>query len=234
MDEKQNIFDRYVMLMDQNIKGVQIGVYSVALAGLAIALRSVRPFSRFVRPSDVPNGFIVSRMKLNGIVERIEPNGALLMVQHKPLIPLPRSKVNSLPVKISGVTINGHGISWLQSIVSGNKVTFVPVLKHKDCVQCEVTMQQSTKDNKLRILNVGPALVSIGFGKVDKIENSLLTNSQYQTYYKQLKTAELMADRKRLGNWYYVKTTKELSQKMATLLFSLLKPKVKPAKIASA
>lgn len=24
MDEKQNIFDRYVMLMDQNIKGIQV------------------------------------------------------------------------------------------------------------------------------------------------------------------------------------------------------------------
>lgn len=68
------------------------------------------------------------------------------MVQHKPLFHLLRTKVNSLPVKISGVTVNGHGISWLHSIVAGNEVTFIPVLKQKDFVQCEVTMQQKTHD----------------------------------------------------------------------------------------
>lgn len=74
------------------------------------------------------------------------------MVQHKPVIPLLPKKVANLPVKISGIEINYNGVCWLQTIVAGNKINFIPMLKQKDCVQCEVTMDQKTKDvSTLRI-----------------------------------------------------------------------------------
>lgn len=76
------------------------------------------------------------------------------MVRHSPLIRLSRSKVDCLPVKIAGVNVSGNGLSWLQTIVAGNNVTFVPVLKQKDCVHCEVTLPQTIKDvrNKTKVI----------------------------------------------------------------------------------
>lgn len=110
--------------------------------------------SRFKRPSDIPNHFIKERRELTGLVERIEPNGALLMIQHKPLVQIPgiNSSAQQLPVKISGVNVYGHGISWLQAIVAGNEVKFIPVLKEKDYVQCEVLLPQQTLDVNLKFL----------------------------------------------------------------------------------
>lgn len=64
------------------------------------------------------------------------------MIKHQPIIPLPGSSTNSLPVKITGVNVSGLGISWLQTIVAGNEVKFVPVAKFKEFVQCKVILPQ--------------------------------------------------------------------------------------------
>lgn len=76
------------------------------------------------------------------------------MIQHKPLVQIPgiNSSAQQLPVKISGVNVYGHGISWLQAIVAGNEVKFIPVLKEKDYVQCEVLLPQQTLDVNLKFL----------------------------------------------------------------------------------
>lgn len=79
-------------------------------------------------------------------MERIEPSGALLLVKHKPLIPLPEVRNGALPVKISGVNVSGLGISWLQTIVAGNEVQFVPVAKEMEAVLCEVLLTQAFKE----------------------------------------------------------------------------------------
>lgn len=68
------------------------------------------------------------------------------MVEHKPLVPLPGIPRGALPVKISGVNVSGLGISWLQTLVAGNEIQFVPVLKDKEFVHCEVILPQVTKD----------------------------------------------------------------------------------------
>lgn len=109
---------------------------------------------------------------------RIEPNyGTLLMVDHKPLIPLPRlSNSKYLPIKIAGldITVNGKqilnywlkdlqilvililfyntilflGISWLQTIVNRKDINFIPLATEKNYVTCIVSMQQNkVKDN---------------------------------------------------------------------------------------
>lgn len=76
------------------------------------------------------------------MVERIEPGGAFLMVEHKPLIKLFPRKNGCLPIKIAGVNLSGNAISWLQSIVAGNRVLFIPVIKRKDCIISEVFLPQ--------------------------------------------------------------------------------------------
>ena len=81
-----------------------------------------------------------------GIIDRIEPDGGLLMVNHKPLIPLLILKRDCLPVKIAYINISQHGISWLQTLVVGQKITFIPVLKNTEYIECEVNMLQKFHD----------------------------------------------------------------------------------------
>lgn len=68
------------------------------------------------------------------------------MVQHKPLINIPFIPIGQLPVKISGVKVSGLGLNWLQAIVVGSEIKFIPVLKDKDFVQCQVLLKQMYKD----------------------------------------------------------------------------------------
>lgn len=82
-------------------------------------------------------------------MERIEPNGALLMVQHKPLIRLRTPKGECLPVKIAGVNVSANGLSWLQTVVAGREVTIIPVVKRTNWLSCEVTLSQKQKDVSL-------------------------------------------------------------------------------------
>lgn len=90
----------------------------------------------------MPNHFIQERRELIGFVERVEPSGALLMVKHQPLVPIPGLRSGNLPVKVCGVNISGLGLNWLQAIVAGNNVKFVPVFKDKNYVHCEVVLPQ--------------------------------------------------------------------------------------------
>ncbi|KAJ8926054.1 hypothetical protein NQ315_009909 [Exocentrus adspersus] len=200
MDQVSTALNGFANVMDQNIRGVQLGCYSVALAGLTIAVRKVRPFSKFKSPSDIPNHFIKERRELTGLVRRIDPNGALLMVQHKPLVNIPLVPSGQLPVKISGVNVSGLGINWLQAVVVGSEVKFVPVLKQRDAVECEVMLLQETKDRK-RFINLGENLVKIGFGLPAKPP---VKDPKLLSYYKQLQSAELYAIRKKLGVKYYL------------------------------
>ncbi|XP_025835705.1 protein C3orf33-like [Agrilus planipennis] len=145
-EEIQKSYDRFCTFMEKNTLGAEICCYGVALTGLTIALRRVRPFSKFKKPSDVPNRFIREKKELIGTIQRIEPNGALLMFQHKPPFTLPFTRVGSLPVKIAGIEVSGLGISWLQTIVAGREVTCIPIKKCKNFVECTVTLQQKTLD----------------------------------------------------------------------------------------
>ncbi|XP_066247174.1 protein C3orf33 homolog [Euwallacea similis] len=208
MDKVGYVFNRFASLIDRDIKGVHIGCYSVALIGLTIAIRKVRPFSKFKRPGDIPNHFIQEKRELTGVVKRIDPNGGLLMVEHKPLVDIPLIKTGQLPVKISGVKVTGLGLNWLQAIVAGQQIKFVPVTKAPHFLQCEVLLIQKTKNEKEDFLNVGESLLKIGFGQTEPVMPPLSLDPKFLSYYKRLQAAEKVALRKKLGLKYYVKPTK--------------------------
>lgn len=87
------------------------------------------------------------------MVTQIDPSGSLLMVQHKPLVNIFLVPSGQLPVKIFGVKISGLGLNWLQAVVTGQEVKFIPVAKEKDFVQCQIFLLQTIKDVSLSPLN---------------------------------------------------------------------------------
>ncbi|GJQ80166.1 hypothetical protein Trydic_g23744 [Trypoxylus dichotomus] len=191
--------------MDQNVKGVQIGCYSVAFIGLTFALRRVRPFSRFRKPTDIPNHFVNERRELIGVVKRVEPNGVLL-INHQPLVTLPFVRDGELPTRIANVELSGHAVSWLQILVAGNTVKFTPVAKRDQFVECQFKLNQKTHDKKDRVIDLGVSLVSIGFGSL--IESPIGKKDKDYKYYTQLISARENALRKEMGLKYYIKPTK--------------------------
>ncbi|KAL1505660.1 hypothetical protein ABEB36_005170 [Hypothenemus hampei] len=230
MDNISSAFNRFTNLLERDIKGVHIGCYSVALISLTIAIRKVRPFSKFKKPSDIPNHFIQEKRELNGVVKRIEPNGTLLLVEHKPLVNIPLLKSGHLPVKISGVKVTGLGINWLQCIVAGKEIKFIPVSKNEKFVQCQVLLLQRTKDQKEEYLNVGESLLKIGFGLTEPVLPPLSADPKFVTYYKRLQAAENYALRKKLGFKYYIKPTKNALANLYNHLNNLSKSLTKTTK----
>ncbi|XP_023016058.2 protein C3orf33 homolog [Leptinotarsa decemlineata] len=221
MDKVSNAFHNFTTFMDNNTRGVQFGCYSVALVGLTVAVRKVRPFSKFKKPSDIPNHFLRERRELVGVVDRIEPHGTLLMIRHKPLINVPFISSGHLPIKISGINVSGLGCNWLQAVLSHEKVTFIPISKDKNYVQCQVLFTQKDKQQKEYIVNVGEKLVKIGFAVPELIEKPLLEDTLYMRYYKLLQKAEKHAQYKKLGLKYYIKPTKQAIFELYQLAFLL-------------
>lgn len=121
-------------------------------------------------PSDIPKHFIEEKRELSGLVTRIDPNGGLLMVQHKPLVDVFLVPTGQLPVKIFGVKLSGLGLNWLQAVVAGQEVKFIPVVKDKEFVQCQVLLLQETRDVSIFYLFIYYSLlINILFSVVSAI-----------------------------------------------------------------
>lgn len=177
--------------------------YGIASAGLFAALYKIRPFARFRKPSDVPLHFLQTRVPLQGTVRRVEPSSArvLLMVDHQPLLPFPHFNGRAyLPVKIGGVDITGNGVSWLQTVLNGKPVTFVPIVKEREYLECVVTMSQKDQNS----LEVGEELVKLGLATVHEPWVKL-KDKQVLAYKKSLADAQKWAVRRRNGYWHFVK-----------------------------
>ncbi|KAK1132966.1 hypothetical protein K0M31_014333 [Melipona bicolor] len=200
MPEKEpTILESYIIFSETNSQTVKTLSYGIASIGLAIALYRVKPFAKFRKPSSIPSSFLHKKVQLKGTVMHIEPNcGTLLMVDHKPLIPLPRlSSSKYLPIKIAGVDVRANGISWLQTILSGKEITFIPVVKEKDYVTCLV----SIKENK-EYTTIGEELTKIGFAMATK---DVPHDKDILSYYKRLLKAQKWAQSKRNGDWHFIK-----------------------------
>ncbi|XP_011342630.2 uncharacterized protein LOC105282392 isoform X2 [Ooceraea biroi] len=180
------IVERLENFMENETGPGKLVTYGIASAGLLVALYRIRP----------------SRVPLQGTVMRVEPsNGVLLMVNHESLLPFPHFNSKSyLPVKLSGVDVTSNGISWLQSIINGNRVTFVPLAKENNYLECIVTMPQHDQDS----LRVGEELVKLGLGTI--CESRTGVKDKHVLLYKQsLASAQKWARFSRNGHWHFVK-----------------------------
>ncbi|KAK3912245.1 Protein C3orf33-like protein [Frankliniella fusca] len=174
------------VVMDENKRGIQYGLYSAALFGLAVALRSVRPFKKFSTPQSVPSSFVKKHVTLHGRVMEVEPSGEL-KVDHFPIWPLPGQSSSLLSVQIDSIQTVGLSTAWLSTVVKGSKIKFQPIAVNDNALSC------------IR-KNVGLQLVSLGFASVKPIHTSL-KSKLYLKYYKELLAAEDKAEKKKLGIW---------------------------------
>ncbi|XP_020278465.1 uncharacterized protein LOC109852060 isoform X2 [Pseudomyrmex gracilis] len=185
-EEAPTIFERFQMLMEDETGPGKMITYGIAGAGLFVALHRIRP----------------SRVPLQGTVMRVEPSGGvLLMVDHRPLLPFFHfSNKSYLPVKISGINVTSNGVSWLQYIVNGKSITFVPIAKENEYLECMVSVRQKNQDT----LKLGEELVRLGLGTVSQ-PSAKLNDKQLLAYNKSLASAQKWAARRRNGYWHFVK-----------------------------
>ncbi|XP_011498715.1 PREDICTED: uncharacterized protein LOC105362883 [Ceratosolen solmsi marchali] len=188
-------FSNYIQ---HDCRGAEIFTYGIACTGLLTAFYKVRPFSRFTKPNDVPKHFFTKKVLLEGTVKNVEFDGvSYLLVDHKPLIPLPRLNSNYLPVKIAGVNVTSNGINWLQTIIKGQKITFIPISTDSKFLTCIVNVLENNKEP----LSAGKELVKIGFGTVEELPSSSAADKNVKVYVKSLKLAQKWAERQRNGIW---------------------------------
>ncbi|XP_043485463.1 protein C3orf33 [Polistes fuscatus] len=196
------VFQKLNTFMEQNNRAVEFVSYGIAGVGLLFALYRIKPFAKFKKPSDVPNRFLKTT-EFEGRVTRIDPaHGTLLLVDHIPLLPFPRlSKNKYLPIKLAGINTTSHGISWLQCLINGKNVKFLPLDKKKDYLNCIVTFSEKDQER----INIAEELVKLGFGTISNQEDHLLKNKSTLLYYKSLVRADKYAQFNRNGYWHFVK-----------------------------
>ncbi|XP_014205880.1 uncharacterized protein LOC106637574 isoform X2 [Copidosoma floridanum] len=225
MEEKKelDIFEDISAFMERDSRGVEMLTYGIAGIGLITALYKIRPFAKFTRPSQVPRNFFKNKVLLEGKVKNIEPAPQPhLLVDHKPLVPILRlGTPKYLPVKISGVNVTGNGLSWLQAVVKGQNIKFLPVARDDKFLTCIVMVPQKDKES----ISVGKELLKVGFATVEKEKYIIPTDKEVKSYQKSLQLAQKWAERNRNGIWQFKyppsvlwKIRKSLDDKLRSML----------------
>ncbi|XP_076383992.1 protein C3orf33 homolog [Megalopta genalis] len=224
-EETLDIFERFIIFNETNIKTVKVVGYGLSSISLVIALYRIRPFSKFRNPTSIPSHFLHKKVPLQGTVKRIESTcSALLMVDHKPLIALPRlNSAKYLPIKIAGLDITSNGISWLQTVINEKDISFIPLFSTKEYLNCIVTTVLPQNQEQIKI---GEELVKLGFAVVQQDSLKSMTECQeVLTYQKRLLNAQKWAKRKRNGFWHFAeqptflwKMQQHLNEKMKKVL----------------
>lgn len=193
--------------MRNDTKGVEIVSYSVSGILLIVAYRKIRPFTIFGKSSDIPDHFIRDQIRQFGRVKKIEPSqqhGPLLVVQHRPPAKILFWSSKTIPIKINGININANGYSWLQSVVAGKDICFVPMKQPSSeaHAECRVYLTESKKH-----IDIGEALLSLGFAKLTIAVPKPARNrkdvyaAQLYQHYRTLAKAERYAKDRRNGLW---------------------------------
>lgn len=175
----------------------------------------VSQITKFVRPSDIPKHFIKNKLTQNGIVARVEPSmtsGPLLMINHKPLVNIYFNSKKVLPTKISGIEINSNGYSWLQAIVTSNKVEFIPLSKEGQAAECQVFLID--KDPNKKPIDIAKALLSLGFARLEPFPRVIDWDKDFVNYYEALKTVQRKAKNRRAGMWFQTLPEKGLARRL--------------------
>lgn len=226
---EEGFFDSVQNLLKQDYRGVNIAVYALATAGLAVSIHKIRPVSKFSKPSTVPEHFIRNHETLRGTYAGVQHSPLRVLVDHRAPIYLPlwHSAKPPLPVKLWGVeVVSGNAVNWLECVGKGHQVTMKLVTRENDELVSSVSLHLPQPRKKtVETLDIAERLVELGFAKA-----SVPSNIQKKTIESKLAPALISAEARakdyRNGIWsdclpplpFYVVYWRKGSQKGAELL----------------
>ncbi|CAH0728539.1 unnamed protein product, partial [Brenthis ino] len=202
--EEGGIFYNLESLLRQDYRGVNIAVYALATAGLAVSIYKIRPVSKFSKASKVPDHFIKKHEPLQGIYVGVQHSPVRLLINHKAPIYLPlwHSSKPPLPVKLWGVDIvSGNAINWLDCVAKGQQVTLKPIARDKeDLVSTVLLHLPQMKTKTVETLDIGKKLIELGFAKAS-VPQDVKKKTIESQLAPALLTAESHAKSYRNGIW---------------------------------
>ncbi|XP_023291900.2 uncharacterized protein LOC111675378 [Lucilia cuprina] len=186
-------YQKLCNIMERETLGTEVLIYGTSglMLLLAYAKRKpaylVRPFKK---PSHIPDRLINERVMHTGLIKDVQQKGqdTLLLISHRPLIPLFMSNKRLLPIKLPGVKVNGNGISWLQNCLVGREATFIPLNNRASdqYVVSQLCLVHPPKGN--RLLDISETLLKLRFARFAEDANgSVKRNAKY---YKHLANVE--------------------------------------------
>ena len=206
LDSGSGYVDRFSRFIDNHKRSVTYTLYSAAAVGSLIAIRSLRLFHQFNKPSHVPKEYVEQGYNIFGYVESSEfvsRNNSLvpkINITHIPIFGKINRQTNTLPIYVSGLTIDsGHlheaehdikrtsnkkvKITLLDSIEDGNLFGRVYLKKYgiwSDCIGCS-------------LISLGVASISEG--------NSKDKSKEAEKYIGALQKASRCAQNRKVGIW---------------------------------
>ncbi|XP_030374858.1 uncharacterized protein LOC115624343 [Scaptodrosophila lebanonensis] len=195
---KSYLLDKYQGLcnyMERDTIGTELTIYGTSTLMLLIAYAKRKPaylVRQFKQPSHIPERIINERVMHTGKIQGVQQRDqdTLLMIKHRPLIPIFTSRKRLLPVKLPGVRVNANGFSWLQQCLIGREATFIPLNKSstQDYVVCQLCLVHPPKGN--RLLDVSETLLKLRFAKyAQDVAASLKRNDKYYKHLRQVESS---------------------------------------------
>ncbi|XP_059053201.1 uncharacterized protein LOC131847613 [Achroia grisella] len=205
MSEKDGgIFYNVTNLLEQDYRGVNIAVYALATAGLAISIHKIRPVSKFSKATKVPEHFIRQHEPLRGVYSGVQHSPVRLLIDHKAPVYLPlwHSSKPPLPVKLWGVDIvSGNAVNWLECVAKGQQITLKPIGRDKeDLVSTVLLHLPQPKSKTVETLDIGQKLVELGFATAS-VPQAIKKNTIESQLAPAILSAEAHAKNYRNGIW---------------------------------
>ncbi|EDW74138.1 uncharacterized protein Dwil_GK19403 [Drosophila willistoni] len=195
-NSKNFLLDKYHSLrnyLERDTLGSEVLIYGTSSLMLLVAYAKRKPaylVRQFKQPSHIPERIINERVMHTGKISAVQQRDqdTLLLIKHRPWLPIFTSNKKLLPVKLPGVKVNANGYSWLQQCLVGRDATFIPLNKssNQDFVVCQLCLVHPPKGN--RLLDVSETLLKLRFAKFAKdVAAGVKRNGKY---YKHLQNVE--------------------------------------------
>ncbi|XP_075982801.1 protein C3orf33 [Anticarsia gemmatalis] len=204
LKEEGGFFYNVQNLLQQDYRGVNIAVYALATAGLAVSIHKIRPVSKFSKASKVPDHFIKQHEPLRGTYAGVQHSPVRVLVNHKAPIHLPLWHTSKPPlsVKLWGVDIvSGNAVNWLECVARGHQVTLKPIGRDKEDLVSAVSLHlPQSKAKSVETLDIGQKLIELGFAKAS-VPKDIKKNTIESQLAPALLSAEAHAKNYRNGIW---------------------------------
>lgn len=180
--------------LERDTIGSELAIYGTSTLMLVVAYIKRKPaylVRQFKQPSHIPERIINERIMHTGQIRGVQQRDqdTLLLIKHRPWLPIFTSRERLLPVKLPGVSVNANGYSWLQQCLVGRKATFIPLNKSKsqDFVVCQLCLVHPPKGNKL--IDVSETLLKLRFAKfAQDVAASVKRNNKYYNHLRQVES----------------------------------------------